>query len=77
MADRGTSMLMMLIILAMFPAIFGALVKMGFTWKGFLGGGVAFCVLLSVSKPSSIQPTSFLIFRFMEKLTLPSCASCI
>ena len=71
MADRGTSMLMMLIILAMFPAIFGALAKMGITWKGFLGGGVAFCVLLSVSRISSIQPTFLPV-----KLTLFSCASC-
>lgn len=55
MADRGTSLLMLLIILAMFPAIFGALTKMGVSWKGFLAGGVSMCVAVSVRPFSSVS----------------------
>jgi hypothetical protein len=55
MADRGDSLSMLLIILAMFAAVLAAVLKMGVSWKGFLMGGVSLCIVMSVSLYSFSQ----------------------
>lgn len=75
MADRGISLAKLLIVLAMFPVIFGGLAKLGASWKAILGGGACFLATVTVStfflmKKSLIAPGSD------RRLTLPSCAFC-
>jgi hypothetical protein len=48
MADRGTSMAMTLVILAVIMVIVGALAQMGLSWKGLLACGAVFCVAVIV-----------------------------
>jgi hypothetical protein len=49
MADEHNSFPMLLAIMAMIPAIFGALFMMGPQWKWFLIVGCCFCSAVAVS----------------------------
>lgn len=49
MTDRTTSLIMLLFIMAMFPAIFAGLARVGISWKAALGGAVCCCVAVTVS----------------------------